>query len=466
MSAENIRKIKIKLKKDYNFIKNDGNILTNIAKDLLTENDNDYQKTLEFIETLSKKNIQDRMWEIKQELETAGEISNLIKETIKKDKTESDNLKFEIDGVINKIFELEETVSELEESVSKLENNKEQLEKSFETKQIELVTSFDTQTNKLKTDVDVLITTKDSLHSELTEIKDSINGVFRKGIYKDEFEYEECEYIIKEPIIHLDIVKYCPLIISTRVKRANEFNVSSYMDDYSELNSNKEDIKINFPVNIKLMDNEYIIKTYLINIVDNNNKNFRFNDRWGYYIIYITNYGRLLKTDIVIFGVDCIEGGMLVNNRLNKILLSSVNNLDYTYTQSIKTHCINGVANIYEMAYGIKTKELPINIAQKLTFRMPRIFLDVIDAFHTQNNDLMQDCCKKYLDITRECQYKTDLILSIEQNSIIQKQTEELNKKDKEIEERDIIIKNLQEELEKIKLENAKLKTALSVLTS
>lgn len=203
MSAENIRKIKIKLQEDYNFIKNDGNILTNIAKDLLTENNNDYQKTLEFIETLSKKNIQDRMWEITQELETAGEISNLIKETIKKDKTESDNLKFEIDGVRNKIFELEETISELE-------NDKEKLEQSFETKQIELVTSFDTQTNKLKTEVDVLITTKDSLHAELTEITDSINGVFRKGIYKDEFEYEQCDYIVKEPIIHLDVVKYCP----------------------------------------------------------------------------------------------------------------------------------------------------------------------------------------------------------------------------------------------------------------
>jgi hypothetical protein len=38
MSAENIRKIKIKLKEDYYFIKNDGNILNNIAKDLLTEN--------------------------------------------------------------------------------------------------------------------------------------------------------------------------------------------------------------------------------------------------------------------------------------------------------------------------------------------------------------------------------------------------------------------------------------------
>jgi hypothetical protein len=32
------------------------------------------------------------------------------------------------------------------------------------------------------------------------------------------------------------------------------------------------------------------------------------------------------------------------------------------------------------------------------------------------------------MPITRECEYKTNLILSIEQNSIIQKQTEELNK--------------------------------------
>jgi hypothetical protein len=37
------------------------------------------------------------------------------------------------------------------------------------------------------------------------------------------------------------------------------------------------------------------------------------------------------------------------------------------------------------------------------------------------------------MPITRECEYKTDLILSIEQNSIIQNQTEELNKKDKKI---------------------------------
>ena len=85
MDTTHINNIKKKLKEDYNFIKNDGDILTNIARDLLTENDNDYQKTIEFIDTLSKKDIQNRMQKIMNDLETAGEISSLVKETIKKE---------------------------------------------------------------------------------------------------------------------------------------------------------------------------------------------------------------------------------------------------------------------------------------------------------------------------------------------------------------------------------------------
>jgi hypothetical protein len=445
MSAENILKIKIKLKEDYNFIKNDGNILTNIVKDLLTENDNDLQKTFDFIDTLTKKDIQTRMQKIINELETAGEISNLIKETIKKYKTESDNLKLEIDGVINKIFELEETVSELE-------NDKEKLEQSFETKHIELVTLFDTQTNKLKTEVDVLITTKDSLHAELTEIKDSINGVFRKGIYNDEFEYEECDYIIKEPVIHL----------KTKITI--------------------KDISLNFPILEKLQDYEYIIKYYYLNtdsFKKQSNLYFssfssRYNCDKHVFILYITNYGRLIKSDIAHFNIQQIDLGYSCmgghRGYYHDLCLNPIMNVyGYELVSYSKTiSCGSDKYNILgKSQINYKTiKPYKLINAPKLTFRMPRIFLDVIDAFHTQNNDLMQDCCKKYLDITRESQYKTDLILSIEQNSIIQKQSEELDKKDKEIEERDIIIKNLQEELEKLKLENAKLKTALSVLTS
>ena len=86
-SSSNIINIKKKLKEDYNFIKNDGNILNALAIELLKENNMEYQKTLDFIDTLSKKDIQNKMNKIMNELETAGEISFLVNETIKKENT-------------------------------------------------------------------------------------------------------------------------------------------------------------------------------------------------------------------------------------------------------------------------------------------------------------------------------------------------------------------------------------------
>ena len=52
MDSRQINGIKKKLKEDYNFIKNDGNILNNMSINLLTKNYNDYQKTIEFMDTL------------------------------------------------------------------------------------------------------------------------------------------------------------------------------------------------------------------------------------------------------------------------------------------------------------------------------------------------------------------------------------------------------------------------------
>lgn len=51
---------------------------------------------------------------------------------------------------------------------------------------------------------------------------------------------------------------------------------------------------------------------------------------------------------------------------------------------------IHNTQNIYK----IELIEQP-----KLLYRMPKLFIDVIDAFHTQNTDLMQECCKTYLEI-------------------------------------------------------------------
>ena len=62
---------------------------------------------------------------------------------------------------------------------------------------------------------------------------------------------------------------------------------------------------------------------------------------------------------------------------------------------------------------------------------MPKIFIDVIDAYHTQDTDLMQSCCKKYLETlnkTKSCDKIT------EKDNIIKDQKEQLLQKDKEIE--------------------------------
>ena len=143
------------------------------------------------MDTLTKRDIQTRMHKIMNDLETAGEISTMMRANIIANiKTETDKL----EKMKKTIETLEKKNNELEETVSELENDKEKLEQSF-----------DTQTNKLKTEVDVLITTKDSLQSEITEIKDTINSVFSKGIYEDEYYFEKCDYVLT---YDKDIYKY------------------------------------------------------------------------------------------------------------------------------------------------------------------------------------------------------------------------------------------------------------------
>jgi hypothetical protein len=139
-------------------------------------------------------------------------------------------------------------------------------------------------------------------------------------------------------------------------------------------------------------------------------------------------------------------------------------------------------------------------ISPKLNFLMPRIFIEVIDAFHTQNTELMQDCCKKYLCITRKLTFEQaynkielESVINVkqsiidEQNILINKQTtfiksleiqlEENNtyitNKDTIISEKDLMIKTQneiiekqKEEIEKMKLEITKLKSALLVFTN
>lgn len=443
MSTENILKIKIKLKEDYNFIKNDGNILINIAKNLLIENDNDLQKTFDFMDTLTKRDIQNRMQKIMNELETAGEISIMMREYVKENiKNETDKLekmKKTIETLEKKNNELEETVSSLEDEINDLETDKEDLEKTF-----------DTQKNKLKTEVDVLITTKDSLHAKLTEITDTINTVFSKGIYEDEFEYEECNYIIKEPVIHL----------KTKITI--------------------KDISLNFPILEKLQDYEYIIKYYYLNTdsPDKNSDSRNFSSRYNcdkhVFILYITNYGRLIKSDIAHFNIQQIDlGNSCMGGHRGyyyDLCLNPITNVNvYELVSYWKTTFVDYNQNNAWGKSQINDKTIkPYKLieAPKFTYRMPRIFLDVIDAFHTQNNDLMQECCKKYLSITRTKGTDEQIIDNIEFNRIIKDKETIIIEKDNVIETMNKRIEEQNSEIEKMKLEIAKLKSALTVFTS
>ena len=463
MDTTHINNIKKKLKEDYNFIKNDGAILTNIARDLLTENDNDYQKTVDFIDTLSKKDIQNRMQKIMNDLETAGEISSLVKETIKKDNLKLDKLKQSLEGLENEYSELEDSKTELEKSIKDLQDK-------LELKEIEI-------TSKIKSDQDKHDSHLASLENILTEkkielvdIQNTLDSVFQNG-YENEYNIEKCDYVLvydkdiynygnTNHIYYLDVSKYCPYTINSdathKYKNYDEYQSrQSYDIIYRCVGYNHVKSNLCFPINIKLLNNEYIIKTYVnFNKITDNESELL--------VIYITNFGRIIKSNTIKISIETHNTNILHINEHRLI------DLEYNYNIKMQKEYDHSCLMIHKIVYGIKNKPdiFPLNIAPKLNYRMPRIFLDVIDAFHTQNNDLMQECCKKYLTITRTKGTDKQIIDNIEFDRIIRDKDLIIAEKDKIIENNNKHIEEQNNEIEKMKQEIAKLKSALSVFVS
>lgn len=48
---------------------------------------------------------------------------------------------------------------------------------------------------------------KNELTKELIAIKDDIDGIYKQELYENEYTLLESKYIIKEPVIHLDVDK-------------------------------------------------------------------------------------------------------------------------------------------------------------------------------------------------------------------------------------------------------------------
>ena len=102
----NIDTIKQELKANYKFIKYDGLILETFANNLLKLCNSDVNKTIEYLETLSKKDITDKFICIVKDFETSLEISEIIKSSIQ---IETDKLKVKQ----TKVNELDKETDEL-----------------------------------------------------------------------------------------------------------------------------------------------------------------------------------------------------------------------------------------------------------------------------------------------------------------------------------------------------------------
>lgn len=349
--------------------------------------------------------------------------------------------------------------------------------------------------------------------SELIAIKDAIDGIYKNEIYDNEYTFEESKYIIKEPMIHLDVDKILEDLKNSCCDIRNigekdliyEFDNTVIRDhskckkcfeiytggsgefgphvnrcvNYGFRNGGmdlKTIAKLNFPIEINLCQDEYIIKTYLLN---NNYYDSKING--SYYsipksynksskiisIIYITNYGRIIKSnDLFIvpsifqytnkhnhydnntykFEYIMINGIIIYNN--NKTKINSTGEYDdYCNPREFLWLIIGGDSN------KIKLIEQP-----KLLYRIPRLFIDVIDAFHTQNTDLMQKCCKQYLEISRESKVKESIMKDIkikeikdEKDNIIKEKDNIIDDKNKEIDDLKIKLEMLQQKYDKIK---------------
>jgi len=349
---------------------------------------------------------------------------------------------------------------------------------------------------------------KDESNKELIAIKDVIDGIYKQELYEDEYNLPESKYIIKEPMIHLDVDKILEDIKNNccEIKNINENDLiykfySSIIKDHSKCTKCFQEyagsgeygpyyrgcisipsfdtwgceninttIKCNFPIEYKLNDDEYIINIYMLNynIPDKNWINAYQQIAKAISIVYITNYGRIFKSnDLIIkpgilqhnnrnnnydnhtykFEYKDIDGLIIYNN--NKTKFYSTGELDrYGHPREFLRLTIGGDQN-------------KINLIEqsKLNYRMPKLFIDVIDAFHTQNTDLMQECCKTYLEISRESKVKESIMLDIKIKNISDEKDKIIEQKDKIIQDKDIEIESIKKQLEELQQKYDKIKS-------
>jgi hypothetical protein len=242
----------------------------------------------------------------------------------------------------------------------------------------------------------------------ITSYQDKINGDFA-----DEYDIPEHEYVQSHPLVQLneklfeikdDKLRYNFTFNNTvffKNKNQSELNIVDkrdivFIDIYRHSNSNNQiyfSNKVCYKYEKLLPKKEYVIAF----IIDNNV--FSEYGRCGiidiqhfYYksfsLIYITNYGRFIK---VIRSTGC----KVYNERDNCFVKNAENNEDKCIFIKNKKLYLQDINGKDKSGYPKLLTEPEINLTP-LTYKFPKLFLDVIYAFRNESTDDMQKCCEKY----------------------------------------------------------------------
>jgi hypothetical protein len=467
-----IEKVKAELKASYKFIKHDGLILETFASKLLKLNSGDVPKTIEYLETLSKKDILDKLQVIIKELETIKEIAEIIKTSIQVETGKLTDKQAKVDALDKETDDLLKVRDSLKSDLIKVKTEQ-------DTTKTEFLRLQESREAISKEKIIQLEHTKALL-------QDTIDGVFRNEVYEDEFNIPESKYILKEPSIHLNVDKIIDdlglpeLFEFTKDEfiLESQYNIDNLPKDHMQQQwalktlHGKKTVKLNFPINMIFNENEYIIKIFVMNnrikqrLVQFGEQSL--NCVYNTYIIYITNYSRIIRSDYIVYDVKKVldNCGTMSDSKEYKFIANKINiiesNKQYQYYYKFNDIRQNGGTSY---TVPILIREIPETILLDearlplLTYKMPKLFLDVINAFNKASTDEMQTCCKRYLDITRESKRKHDVLTSLEFNKQLNEKDEALKEKNTIIEEKDLIISQQTAEIARLKGEIAKIKS-------
>jgi hypothetical protein len=245
----------------------------------------------------------------------------------------------------------------------------------------------------------------------------------------EEYNIPKSDYVKSEPIIHLDVDKIILDIDNIKykfLKNKKDLKICyKYITQYTQPNTREygtPNFVHNYPINIKLNINEYIIKIYYFKVKGDADE-----------LVYITNYGRVISNIYGQYNFYKHEHTDYTNDYEKYKEQYGVRTFNH------KPFYILFQNEIINCTYGGDCRGLNIKnldniqlIPQpELNYKIPKIFIDVIDAFYTQNTDHMQSCCKKYLETLNKTK-SSDTI--VEKEKVIEEQQHIIRQKDKEIE--------------------------------